>query len=66
MSFTNWLRNLRTALTRNSAAHSRKKTTRQPSYGFRPMLESLEDRVVPSATLLTATTTVDINNDGMA
>ena len=64
MTFTSWLR----GLTRGSASTLRKARSAGPRAGgarFRPSVEVLEDRVVPSATLLTTTiTTADFNNDG--
>src|SRR5436190_1935392 len=63
MTFTAWLR----GLIRGSVSTLKKARAAAPrgcGSRFRPSMEVLEDRVVPSATLLTATTTFDYNNDG--
>src|SRR5436190_23489151 len=63
MTLASWLRGLdpgsaSTLKGPPSAAH------RTRAARFRPGVELLEDRTVPSATLITSTTTIDNNNDG--
>src|SRR5687767_11275459 len=79
MLFTTWLRTLRLAMTPNSATRTRNNAPRRPSFGFRPLLERLEDRTVPSAVEFSpaqtfasggtgafSVVTADFNSDGHA
>src|SRR5436309_2911519 len=56
MSFTSWLRNLRSILTRGRAkSYDRLRSASVPASRFRPRVEALEDRTVPTTFLVTTT-----------
>ena len=50
MSFTSWLRNLKLARhLGNTIRNGRRAARSKPAAGFRPRLESLEERITPDA-----------------
>src|SRR5262245_60694288 len=61
MKLMSWLRNLRSML-----FSSTKRPSRAARRRARPALECLENRLVPSATMLVSTQVNDYNNDGTA
>ena len=55
MSFARWLRNLKSACHLGpTAGHRRQAASSRPAALYRPRLEALEDRIVPSQTPLSA------------
>ncbi|HYV36662.1 MAG TPA: hypothetical protein VE988_13215 [Gemmataceae bacterium] len=66
MSFTHWLRNLRSVIAPGwgERQHRSRSPRRTPAARFRPQLEFLEDRVTPST--LTVTTALDVFDGGTA